>query len=111
MLKLPQVAAYGEYSASATGGNGFARDFLAGVLTWAAIPYYEAFNGLTDKPLQWANTTLAFVSLLLVASTAGIYMKGPALRKRSTFSQKLAETGPNDIMIPGPGGNLERVAV
>lgn len=25
------VAAYGEYSASATGGNGFARDFLAGV--------------------------------------------------------------------------------
>ncbi|KAI4595378.1 hypothetical protein KJ359_007053 [Pestalotiopsis sp. 9143b] len=105
------VAAYGEYSASATGGNGFARDFLAGVLTWAAIPYYEAFNGLTDKPLQWANTTLAFVSLLLVASTAVIYMKGPALRKRSTFSQKLAESTPNDIMVPGPGGNLEPVAV
>lgn len=32
------VAAYGPYSASATGGNGFARDFLAGICTLYADP-------------------------------------------------------------------------
>ncbi|GAP89799.1 putative multidrug resistant protein [Rosellinia necatrix] len=32
------ICAYGPYSASAAGGNGLARDFLAGVLTPAAIP-------------------------------------------------------------------------
>lgn len=34
------VCAYGPYSASATGGNGWARDFLAGVLTVPAVPFF-----------------------------------------------------------------------
>lgn len=39
------VCAYGPYSASATGGNGWARDFLAGVLTIPATPFFESeFN-------------------------------------------------------------------
>lgn len=33
------ICAYGPYSASATGGNGFARDFLAAVLTVPATPF------------------------------------------------------------------------
>ncbi|KAF2992932.1 hypothetical protein E8E14_000380, partial [Neopestalotiopsis sp. 37M] len=85
------VAAYGEFAASATGGNGFARDFLAGVLTWAAIPYYDSFKNITTQPLQWANTVLGFVSLLLVASTMIIYFKGPSLRQRSAFARRLAD--------------------
>ena len=37
------ICAYGPYSASATGGNGWARDFLAGVLTVpASTPFYES---------------------------------------------------------------------
>jgi MFS family permease len=36
------ICAYGPYSASATGGNGWSRDFLAGVLTVPAIPFYES---------------------------------------------------------------------
>lgn len=36
------VCAYGPYSASATGGNGWARDFLAGVLTIPATPFFES---------------------------------------------------------------------
>ena len=36
------VCAYGPYSASATGGNGWARDFLAGVLTIPATPFYQS---------------------------------------------------------------------
>ncbi|GAP86653.2 putative mfs multidrug transporter [Rosellinia necatrix] len=82
------VAAYGPYSASATGGNGFARDFLAGILTWAANPYYTAFRGKFG--LQIANTVLAGVSTILVVSTFIIYFKGPSMRRRSPFAQSLA---------------------
>lgn len=32
------VAAYGPYAASATGGNGFARDFLAGIAAMYSVP-------------------------------------------------------------------------
>lgn len=36
------ICAYGPYSASATGGNGWARDFMAGVLTVPAVPFYKS---------------------------------------------------------------------
>jgi hypothetical protein len=36
------ICAYGPYSASATGGNGWSRDFLAGVLTIPATPYFQS---------------------------------------------------------------------
>ncbi|OTA98998.1 hypothetical protein M426DRAFT_16854 [Hypoxylon sp. CI-4A] len=83
------VAAYGPYSASATGGNGFARDFLAGILTWAAVPYYNAFA--MEHGLQIANTVLACISLLLVVATFAVYYKGPSMRKRSPFAQSLSQ--------------------
>lgn len=50
------VAAYGVYSASATGGNGFARDFLAGVSAMYATvrlqlcPIWSPFDLLTVAP-------------------------------------------------------------
>ncbi|GIK02001.1 hypothetical protein Aspvir_006044 [Aspergillus viridinutans] len=47
------VAAYGPYSASATGGNGFSRDFLAGIATMYATPMYENIGGRFH--LQWAR--------------------------------------------------------
>ncbi|KAK6856493.1 MFS transporter [Apiospora arundinis] len=85
------VAAYGPYSASATGGNGFARDVLAGVLTWAAMPFYDHFRGAyPQNGLQFANTALAGISCVLVVSAMAIYWNGAALRKRSSFAQKLA---------------------
>jgi len=36
------ITAYGPYSASATGGNGWSRDFLAGVLTVPATPFFTS---------------------------------------------------------------------
>ena len=36
------ICAYGPYSASATGGNGFARDILAGALTVPATPFFSS---------------------------------------------------------------------
>ncbi|KAK7946389.1 uncharacterized protein PG986_010710 [Apiospora aurea] len=87
------VAAYGPYSASATGGNGFARDVLAGILTWAAMPFYDHFRHTFPRHgLPYANTALAGISCVLVASAMAIYWKGAALRKRSSFAQKLAAT-------------------
>ncbi|KAI1372467.1 major facilitator superfamily domain-containing protein [Hypoxylon crocopeplum] len=84
------VAAYGPYSASATGGNGFARDFMAGLLTWAAAPYYDAFS--FDYGLQLANTILAVISFFFVAATFAVYFQGPAMRKGSPFAQSLSRS-------------------
>jgi MFS family permease len=81
------ICAYGPYSASATGGNGWARDFLAGVLTLPATPF---FQNIGSNPLANASTILFCISLLLVVSVYVIYWKGPDLRKRSPFAQQLA---------------------
>ncbi|KAM7185337.1 MFS transporter, DHA1 family, multidrug resistance protein [Rhypophila sp. PSN 637] len=82
------VGAYGPYAASATGGNGWARDFLAGVLTIPATPFY------VNMGPQHAGTILACISLLLVPAVYLVYFKGPWLRERSRFAQSLksAET-------------------
>lgn len=49
------ICAYGPYSASATGGNGWSRDFLAGVLTLPATPFFESkflpINNLSSRKL------------------------------------------------------------
>lgn len=82
------ICAYGPYSASATGGNGWSRDFLAGVLTVPATPFYENIGGA--RHLEYASTILACISCLLVLSVYVIYWKGPVLRKRSKFAQQLS---------------------
>ena len=84
------ICAYGPYSASATGGNGWARDFLAGVLTVPATPFFTNIGAGTGKNLEYASTILAGISLVLVLAVYVIYWKGPALRKRSPFAQRLA---------------------
>lgn len=85
------VAAYGPYSASATGGNGFSRDFLAGVLTNAAVPFYSNIPGSNNKPLMNASFILFAVSCLLVVFVFWVYFKGPELRQKSPFAQTLAK--------------------
>ncbi|KAJ6092833.1 Major facilitator superfamily domain general substrate transporter [Penicillium sp. IBT 16267x] len=82
------VAAYGPYSASATGGNGFARDFLAGVATMYATPMYENMGG--KYHLQWASTLLGCVGFLVLIPIYVFYWKGPEIRKKSRFAQELA---------------------
>lgn len=76
------VAAYGTYAASATGGNGWARDFLAGLLTPYAKAYYESLG------IFKASMILFGISFILVAAVFGVYFKGSALRARSTFAQR-----------------------
>jgi MFS family permease len=85
------ICAYGPYSASATGGNGWSRDFLAGVLTLPATPFYQNIPSSSNpNHLGYASTILACIAALLVGAVYVIYWKGPVLRKRSPFAQKLA---------------------
>ncbi|PWN30339.1 putative MFS multidrug transporter [Jaminaea rosea] len=96
------IAAYGPYSASATGGNGWSRDFLAGVLTLPATPFFENI-GPPDRHLQYASTILFCISFVLVSAVYVIYWKGPELRKRSPFAQELIqERNAVDEKLHGP---------
>lgn len=83
------ICAYGPYSASATGGNGWSRDLLAGVLTVPATPFYSNIGG--KYHLEYASTILACISFVLVLAVYVIYFYGPALRERSPFAQQLSD--------------------
>lgn len=83
------ICAYGPYSASATGGNGWSRDFLAGVLTIPATPFFTNIGG--KYHLEYASTILACIATVLVLAVYVIYWKGPVLRARSPFAQQLQQ--------------------
>lgn len=91
------ICAYGPYSASATGGNGWSRDFLAGVLTIPATPFFTNIGASSGKNLEYASTILFCIAFVLVLAVYVIYWKGPALRKRSPFAQRLANARTENI--------------
>ena len=99
------ICAYGPYSASATGGNGWSRDFLAGILTLPSLPFFQNIGG--KRHLQDASTILFCISFVLVIAVYVIYYYGPVLRKRSPFAQKLAgnsdDSGRRKSYVPGHG--------
>ncbi|KAI9734998.1 MAG: hypothetical protein M1834_002080 [Cirrosporium novae-zelandiae] len=82
------VAAYGPYSASATGGNGFARDFLAGVAAMYSMPFYE--NVGSKYKLEWPTTILGCIAICVTIPIYVFYFKGYWFRERSKFAQTLA---------------------
>lgn len=108
------ICAYGPYSASATGGNGWARDFLAGVLTIPATPFFENIGRDSGYNLEYACTILACISFVLVIAVYVVYWKGPTLRKRSAFAQQLAgareeqQTGGRRLSYISYGGGDRR---
>lgn len=81
------VEAYGEYSASATGGNALARDLLAGISAMYAVPMYEKIS--PSLSYQWASTFLGFVSIVVIIPIYVFYWKGPQIRERSPFSLEI----------------------
>ena len=103
------ICAYGPYSASATGGNGWSRDFLAGILTVPATPF---FSNIGSMPLEYGVTILFCIASILVLAVYVIYWKGPVLRKRSPFAQQLhkenqgiQERRKSRISMGGPSRN------
>lgn len=87
------VAAYGPYAASATGGNGFARDCLAGIAAFYAGPMYGTVEvpGI-DKPhnLIFGSVVLGGVAVLVTIPIYIFYWKGQWFRERSKYAQTLA---------------------
>lgn len=83
------ICAYGPYSASAAGGNGLARDLLAGISTCFAVPLFKKIDGEHSGTFAWSSTILAIIASLLVVAACHVYAKGLSLRKRSSFAQHL----------------------
>lgn len=83
------VASYGPWSASATGGNGFARDFLAGIAAMYSVPFYENIPG--KYRLAWPSTILAILAVVVTIPVFIFYWKGPALRARSKYATELEQ--------------------
>ncbi|KAF2132414.1 MFS general substrate transporter [Dothidotthia symphoricarpi CBS 119687] len=78
------VAAYGGmYAASATGGNGFSRDVLAGLCSFYTGPMYHK---LGTKNATWILFALSVVVCIPVYV---IYHKGPQIRARSKYAEKV----------------------
>ena len=85
------IASYGPYSASATGGNALARDFLAGIAAMYATPFYtNVGNGHAKYKLEWPSTILACLAIIVTIPIYIFYWKGPYIRERSKFAQTLA---------------------
>ncbi|KAF3482598.1 polyamine transporter 4 [Arthroderma uncinatum] len=79
------VASYGPYSASATGGNALARDFLAGIAALYSTPMYRSIKH--KYRLEIPSTILGCISFLVTIPIYIFYWKGPAIRARSKFAQ------------------------
>ncbi|KAF1837428.1 MFS general substrate transporter [Decorospora gaudefroyi] len=79
------VAAYGPYSASACGGNGFMRDFLAGMCALYTGPMYHNLG------IRNAYLVLFGLAVLLCFPVYVFYVKGPEIRAKSKFARRLAE--------------------
>lgn len=84
------ISAYGPYSASAIGGNGLARDLLAGITTCFAVPFFKNIDPEHNRTFAWASTILAIIAGLLVVVACYVYVKGPSLRRKSLFARRLA---------------------
>ncbi|KAL9058102.1 MAG: hypothetical protein Q9162_001964 [Coniocarpon cinnabarinum] len=97
------ICAYGPYSASATGGNGFSRDFLAGVLTIPATPFFENIG--SKHQVNNALTILACIAILVTIPVYIFYFRGEWFRKRSPFAQSLA-----DAQKDGTGDRIASIA-
>jgi hypothetical protein len=67
------ICAYGPYSTSATGGNGWVRNFLAGILTVAAMPFFDYIGRTALYSINYTYTILACISLIPVVAVYVVY--------------------------------------
>jgi MFS family permease len=80
------VAAYGgKYSASATGGNGFTRDVLAGICSFYTGPMYHNLGNQKSAFLLFGLSVGVCIPVYI------IYRKGPQIRARSKYAREIEE--------------------
>ena len=98
------VLSYRMYAASATGGNGFARDFLASIAAIYSHPLYENLG--SKFHLSYASTLLGALALLFTIPVYVFYWYGPQIRARSRFACQLEEeTRVNRELLESSGQN------
>ncbi|KAK5682647.1 hypothetical protein LTS10_005775 [Elasticomyces elasticus] len=85
------VAAYGPYSASATGGNGFCRDFLAGISALFARPLYTSILPGTKWQLAVPSLILSAVGVLVAIPVFYFYVRGEEVRDKSEWAKGLSD--------------------
>ncbi|KAK5136060.1 hypothetical protein LTR08_004110 [Meristemomyces frigidus] len=85
------VAAYGPFSASATGGNGFCRDFLAGIAAIYATPFYHNIARGTKWQLAIPTFILSVVAVFVAIPVYVFYVHGAWFRAKSPFAQGLVK--------------------
>ncbi|CAO2657308.1 Nn.00g034340.m01.CDS01 [Neocucurbitaria sp. VM-36] len=97
------VAAYGgKYSASATGGNGFARDVLAGICSFYTGPMYHRLG------VQNSTWVLFGLSVVVCVPVFVIHKKGPQIRARSKYAKEIeTERDANEKIKRAMTGRLQ----
>lgn len=85
------VAAYGPRAASATGGNGFCRDLLAGIAALYARPLYSNILPGTKWQLSVPSFILTGIAILLCIPVYVFYIWGAWFRLRSPYASELAK--------------------
>lgn len=113
------VASYGKYAASATGGNGFCRDLLAGTAALFAGPMYDnTAKHAGEWQYMWPTEILALIALLLVIPVYLLYFKyGEILRRKSFYAGQVeaarlqAQQTTNGVVeqIPQAEGAVENI--
>lgn len=105
------VAAYGPYAASATGGNGFCRDFLAGLAALYTVPFYNRFEDKGNWMTVIPTAILAGIGFVLVIGVYAVFFKGRWLRNRSPYATQLEGERAEDaaIAVGGRSGDVEMV--
>lgn len=83
------VAAYGPFAASATGGNGFCRDFLAGLAALYTRPMFRKIATGTKWQYPIPSFILCGIATVLCIPVFIFYKKGEWFRKRSPYAQQL----------------------
>jgi hypothetical protein len=77
------VAAYGPHSASATGGNSFMRNLLAGCCAFYTKPMYDNLGSQNSYLVLFGLIVLFCVPIYV------FYFKSPAIRAKSKFASQL----------------------
>lgn len=60
-------------------------------MTIPAVPFFSNIGASSGRNLEYASTILFCISFILVVAVYVIYWKGPTMRKRSPFAQRLAD--------------------
>ncbi|KAK5174008.1 uncharacterized protein LTR77_001088 [Saxophila tyrrhenica] len=90
------IAAYHPVAASATGGNGFCRDFLAGLAALFTGPFYKEIRPGTKWQFSSPTFILCGIGTLLCVPVFVFYFFGEWFRNRSPYATQIEKEREED---------------